>query len=48
MNRKEELFLVVIVIAVGFTIHYLISSILNLPDDATLLRGLYVTTKVDL
>lgn len=51
MNRKQELFLVVFVIVTGFAMHYLISSLLNLPDDTALLRGSYlgpIGPKVDL
>lgn len=44
MKRKEELCLVIIVITALMSIHYMIMSVLNLPDDAVLLRG----TKIDL
>jgi hypothetical protein len=44
MKRKEELCLVIIVIATVMSMHYMIMCVLNLPDDATLLRG----TKIDL
>jgi hypothetical protein len=44
MKRKEELCLVIIVIATVMSIHYMIMSVLNLPDDVVLLRG----TKIDL
>jgi hypothetical protein len=44
MKRKEELCLVILVLATVMSIHYMIMSVLNLPDDVVLLRG----TKIDL
>jgi len=44
MKRKEELCVVIIVIATIMTLHYLVVSVLNLPDDVVLLRG----SKIDL
>lgn len=44
MKRKGELCIVIITIAAIMTLHYLVISILNLPDDVVLLRG----TKIDL
>lgn len=44
MKRKGELCIVIFTIAVIMTLHYLVISILNLPDDVVLLRG----TKIDL
>jgi len=44
MKRKNEVCIVIFVIATVMSIHYMIMSVLNLPDDAVLLRG----TKIDL
>ena len=44
MTRKGELCIAIFAITTVLSIHYMISSILNLPDDTVLLRG----TKIDL
>jgi len=44
MSRKQELCIVIFTIAVIMTMHYMVMSVLDLPDDAVLLRG----TKIDL
>jgi len=44
MKRKQEICIVIIGIAMIMSVHYMIMSVLNLPDDTVLLRG----TKIDL
>lgn len=44
MTRKGELCIAIFAIVTVMSIHYMIISVLNLPDDLVLLRG----TKIDL
>jgi hypothetical protein len=44
MHRKQEICLVIFAVATVMSMHYMLMSVLNLPDDTVLLRG----TKIDL
>jgi hypothetical protein len=44
MSTKKEVYIFILIVAMTMSLHYLIVSVLNLPEDAVLLRG----SKVDL
>lgn len=44
MRETEEVCVIILVISIIMSFHYMVISVLNLPDDTILLRG----AKVDL